>query len=97
MTASPVSSVPTTARCRACDARLDATPGEDWTPLCIACGERLGTPVAIGEHAVCRVGSLDGRVRRFDAETWDDSFLAELRLADGGFVWLPLADLAPAR
>lgn len=98
MTASPDCPVLDATACVACGTTPTATiPDASGTPLCAGCVERIGVPLAIGERAVCRVGSYAGVVRRFDEGTWADSILAELRLADGGCIWLPLADLAPAR
>lgn len=84
-------------RCLACRVNPSATiPGEEWTPLCAACLQRIGTPIAIGQRAVCWVASIEGRVVRFDERTWASSSLAELALDDGLSAWYPLAELAPA-
>lgn len=97
MTECPECPAPGATACAACGTNPSvAVPDEGWTPLCSDCADRVGTPVAIGERAVCRVGSIEGRVTRFDERSWAGSILAELAHADGWRGWYPLAELAPA-
>jgi hypothetical protein len=97
MTASPECPTLNATACVACGTTPTATiPGEGWTPLCAACVQRVGTKLTIGERAVCQVGSIEGRVLRFDERTWGSSSLAELAHDDGLSAWYPLAELAPA-
>ena len=85
----------TTPVCLACRTIPSIDVDHEWTPLCSTCDDRLGTELIVGRRAVCRVGSIDGVVRRFDHATWADSGLAQLAHDDGTMGWYPLADLAP--
>jgi hypothetical protein len=55
----------------------------------------VGAPVAIGQRAVCHIGSIHGTVVRFDESVWAESALAEIAHDDGTTGWYPLAELAP--
>ena len=82
--------------CFACRERASITLVERrFTPLCSACLDRVGQPVAIGQRAVCVIGSVVGTVNRFDESTWLRSGLAELASDGGSNDWYPLAELVP--